>query len=104
MQLHRSFRTTRRITYALFVAPALIIYVLVVIFPFFQGIPYSLTNWNLLSNVADYVGIKNYRTLMNSKEFWTVVKNTFQFTLAAMDAKRNDDACYSSAYIEKTDE
>ena len=65
MQLHRSFRTTKRITYALLVAPALIVYVLVVIFPFFQGIPYSLT----------------YRTLMNSKEFWTVVKNTFQFTL-----------------------
>ncbi len=80
MQIHRSFRTTKRITYALFVAPALILYLAIVIFPFFQGIPYSLTNWNLLSNVADYVGIKNYRTLMNSKEFWTVVKNTFQFT------------------------
>lgn len=81
MQIHRSFRTTKRITYALFVAPALVVYLLVVIFPFFQGIPYSLTNWNLISNVADFVGIKNYRTLMNSKEFWTVVKNTFQFTL-----------------------
>ena len=81
MRLHHSFRTRKRITYALFVAPALIIYLLIVIFPFFQGIPYSLTNWNLISNVADYVGFKNYRTLMNSKEFWTVIKNTFQFTL-----------------------
>jgi len=81
MQLNRSYRTSRRITYALFVAPALILFVLVVIFPFFQGIPYSMTNWNLISNAADYVGFKNYRALMNSKEFWTVIKNTFQFTL-----------------------
>jgi len=30
--------------------------------------------------------------------------NTFQFTLAAMDAKRADDACYSIAYIPKADD
>ena len=84
MRLNRSYRTSRRITYALFVAPALILFVLVVIFPFFQGIPYSMTNWNLISNAADYVGFKNYRALMNSKEFWTVIKNTFQFVLACV--------------------
>lgn len=52
-----------------------------VIIPFFQGIPYSFTNWNLISNASNFIGAKNYQTLFKSKEFWTIVKNTFQFTV-----------------------
>ena len=77
----RSFGSSKRLTYICFLIPALLLYLIVVIIPFFQGIPYSFTNWNLLSNASNFVGIKNYQTLFKSKEFWTIVKNTFQFTL-----------------------
>lgn len=81
MQIRQqSFNRSKRITYACFLAPALLLYIITVIVPFFQGIPYSFTNWNLISNASNYVGAKNYINLIKSKEFWTSVTNTFQFT------------------------
>ena len=77
----RSFESSKRLTYTCFLIPALLLYLIVVIIPFFQGIPYSFTNWNLISNASNFIGVKNYQTLFKSKEFWTIVKNTFQFTL-----------------------
>ena len=35
-----SLKRSKSVTYACFLAPALILYVLTVIIPFFQGIPY----------------------------------------------------------------
>ena len=82
MQIHqRSFESSKRLTYTCFLIPALLLYLIVVIIPFFQGIPYSFTNWNLISNASNFIGAKNYQTLFKSKEFWTIVKNTFQFTV-----------------------
>lgn len=81
MQLrHQSFERSKNLTYAAFLAPALLLFLIVVILPFLQGIPYSFTNWNLLSNASNNVGFKNYVNLFKSKEFWIIVKNTFQFT------------------------
>lgn len=76
----QSFDRSKRITFACFLAPALLLYIITVIVPFFQGIPYSFTNWNLISNASNFVGTKNYVNLFKSKEFWTSVTNTFQFT------------------------
>ncbi len=76
-----SYSRSRRIVYAGFVAPALILYLLTVVLPFFQGIPYSLTNWNLVSSQSEFVGLKNYVNLFNSSVFWKSIGNTFQFTL-----------------------
>lgn len=87
MQAHRrllekpSYSTVKRITYACFVLPALILYLLTVIIPFFQGIPYSLTNWNLVSSESEFVGVKNYIALFKSSSFWKSIGNTFQFAI-----------------------
>ena len=77
---HAKLGASREITYGCFLAPALVLYCITVILPFFQGIPYSFTNWNLISNASNFVGLKNYSTLLKSREFWMVVRNTFQFT------------------------
>lgn len=85
MQSHRTllvktrYSTVKRITYAFFVLPALILYLLTVVLPFFQGIPYSLTNWNLVSSQSQFVGLKNYINLFQSGSFWKSIGNTFQF-------------------------
>ena len=60
MQIHqRSFESSKRLTYTCFLIPALLLYLIVVIIPFFQGIPYSFTNWNLISNASNFIGAKN---------------------------------------------
>lgn len=76
-----SYSRSRKIVYAGFVAPALILYLLTVVLPFIQGIPYSLTNWNLVSSQSEFVGLKNYVNLFHSSVFWKSIGNTFQFTL-----------------------
>jgi len=77
-----SLYRSRTITYACFLAPALILYMLVVIIPFFQGIPYSFTNWQPVKGVKDFVGMRNYVNLFSKtgKVFRKSVLNTFEFT------------------------
>lgn len=77
-----SLNRTRTLTYACFLAPALILYIITVIMPFFQGIPYSFTNWQPVKGVRDFIGLKNYINLFSKtgKVFWKSVGNTFEFT------------------------
>lgn len=75
----------RTITYICFLLPCLLLYIVMVIMPFIQGIPYSFTDFNLMNaeNVQN-VGLKWYKNLFNArlgKSFWKAVGNTFQFTL-----------------------
>ena len=74
-----SYSRNRKLIYAAFVAPALLLYIITVVFPFLQGIPYSLTNWNLVSSQSEFVGLKNYNVLLSSSVFWKSIGNTFQF-------------------------
>lgn len=78
-----SLKRSKSVTYACFLAPALILYVLTVIIPFFQGIPYSFTNWQPVKGVNDFIGLRNYVNLFSKtgRVFWKSVGNTFQFTL-----------------------
>ena len=75
----------KRITYACFLLPCLLLYIVTVIVPFIQGIPYSFTDFNLMnSDSVNNVGFKWYQNLFNArlgKQFWKAVGNTFQFTL-----------------------
>jgi raffinose/stachyose/melibiose transport system permease protein len=47
-------------TIVLFVAPALLVYVVLVLFPMVQAIYYSLFRWNGLKPLTDFVGTSNY--------------------------------------------
>ncbi|NLI21324.1 MAG: sugar ABC transporter permease [Clostridiales bacterium] len=76
-----SYARRRGFTYACFVTPALALYLLTVVVPFLQGIPYSLTSWNLVSSQSAFVGLKNYQSLLGSAVFWKSIGNTFQFAV-----------------------
>ena len=43
-----------------FLAPALIVYVVFVIYPIFQGARYSLYDWNGLQSLTEFVGLDNF--------------------------------------------
>jgi raffinose/stachyose/melibiose transport system permease protein len=67
-------------TNAMLLLPALVLYLLVVVVPFFQGIPFSFTNWNGVSATYDHVGLKNYINLFKASDFWNAIQNTFSYT------------------------
>ena len=52
-----------------FLAPALILYVVFVIYPIGQGIRYSLYDWNGLAPLTDFVGLENFSDAFGDPTF-----------------------------------
>ena len=65
----------------LFLLPALLLFVGLLIAPIIMSIYYSLFNWNglrALDPAKDFVGLKNYATLFNERiQFGSALKNAF---------------------------
>lgn len=61
----------------LFLGPATLVFLIVVIIPFVISIGYSFTSWNGISVNADFVGIKNYITILSGKNTFL---GSFKFT------------------------
>ncbi|MDQ0615089.1 ABC-type sugar transport system permease subunit [Microbacterium sp. W4I4] len=66
-----------------FVAPALVIYLLMVIVPSLQSVQLSFTNWDGISEGYDYVGTKNYQDILTDDRFWNAVRNTLVLGLGS---------------------
>ncbi|MFQ5755060.1 MAG: carbohydrate ABC transporter permease [Acidiferrobacterales bacterium] len=65
------------------VAPAILYVVLLVGFPFFLALYYSLTNVTVGSEEMRFVGLENFRRVVNNPTFWSAVKNTFIFAFVS---------------------
>lgn len=65
----------------LFMLPAFLLFAFVVLIPFFQGIPYSFTNWrSIISQTREFIGLKNYVTLLTNEFFLADFGHTLHFT------------------------
>lgn len=53
----------------IFLGPALIIFVIMVVIPFFMGMFYSFTKWNGISDNVTYVGFSNFTSLLSDSNF-----------------------------------
>ena len=69
----------------LFMLPTIILFCIVVLIPFFQGIPYSFTNSkSIVSETKEFNGLKNYIYLIKNKYFQDSLLVTFKFTILYM--------------------
>ncbi|RZL89598.1 MAG: sugar ABC transporter permease [Variovorax sp.] len=66
---------------ALFIAPFLVVYLLLLVLPLLKGIYMSLHDVDMLSQTAEFVGLKNYQDLWVDDIFRGAVRNTFAFVL-----------------------
>lgn len=66
-----------------FIAPALVVYLLMVIIPSVQSLQLSFTNWDGISDGYEYVGFRNYRDILFSGRFWNAVRNTLLLGLGS---------------------
>ena len=60
----------------LFYIPVLVLFGVFVVYPFFDGVRISFTNWNGFLPDYSYVGFTNYITLVNDQWFYNVLRNT----------------------------
>ena len=67
--------TAKWATIILFVLPALLLYVVFVLFPIVQAALYSLFKWNGLEPLTNFIGLQNYITAFANATFRTAVSN-----------------------------
>jgi raffinose/stachyose/melibiose transport system permease protein len=64
-----------------FVFPALLLFLVFVIYPFISSIHYSFTQWDGVSKPV-YIGLGNYTRLFTDSGYLAAIKNTFLFSVA----------------------
>ncbi|HXF55891.1 MAG TPA: sugar ABC transporter permease [Hyphomicrobiaceae bacterium] len=64
-------------------APAIVYIVLLVGLPFFLSIYYSMSNVTVASRETSFVGLENFRRVMDNPTFWLALRNTIIITLAS---------------------
>lgn len=67
-----------------FVGPALLVFLIIVVLPFILGLYYSLTDWNGVSDRVVWIGLGNFTELRNDQGFWDSFGFTVRFTLVAV--------------------
>lgn len=70
-------RLRTRVEVALFVAPALALYVLFVLWPIVLAGYYSVYHWNGLGAVTDFIGLDNYARALQDEVFQQAVAHNF---------------------------
>ncbi|KVM03268.1 ABC transporter permease [Burkholderia ubonensis] len=65
----------------LMLAPALVYIALLLGFPFLLSIWYSMTDVTVGSQAARFVGVENFRHVVQSPQFWKSLRNALVFTL-----------------------
>jgi ABC-type sugar transport system permease subunit len=69
-----------------FLVPALALFLFIVIIPLFKGIRYTFTDWDGLMPKLNYVGLKNYITVIHDKDLIKPICNTALFTIVTVIA------------------
>ncbi len=67
-----------------FLLPALIMFSFIVIIPMLSGIRYTFTDWDGMSKVINFVGLKNYRTVLTDPDLLVPIRNTAFFTIVTV--------------------
>ncbi|HHW31123.1 MAG TPA: sugar ABC transporter permease [Clostridiaceae bacterium] len=72
-----SIEIKNELYYFLFTVPALVILFIFLIIPLTMGFFMSFTDWDGISTTVNFVGLKNYSSVLTTNRFRTVLKNTF---------------------------
>ena len=59
----------------LFLLPALILFLLFVIYPIFRSIYFSMFDWNGLGPAVDFVGLQNFKDILTDQVFLKALRN-----------------------------
>jgi raffinose/stachyose/melibiose transport system permease protein len=79
-----SRRSRKWLTIALFLLPALALYLVFVIGPIIQAAHFSLYRWNGLTPLTDFIGLKNYQAAFASSAFWGALGNNVTIIILSL--------------------
>ena len=70
--------------FCVFALPGLFCFPAVVMVPFIYGIYLTLTDWNGVSSVKNFVGLSNFAAVMRDAQFWKSLLLTFKYVIAVV--------------------
>ena len=70
--------------FCIFALPGLFCFAAVVIIPFLYGIYLTMTDWNGVSDVKNFVGLKNFAAVFQDTAFWSSLLLTFKYVIAVV--------------------
>lgn len=91
------FRQKDNLSALLFLSPTLVIFSAFILFPVVFSFYLSFQKWNMFSGETTFIGLDNYIRMLQSEEFWLVLKNTAFYTLGTIPL--NMGAALMIAYI-----
>ena len=68
----------------LFILPALVFYLVFVIYPVFGTIRLSLVEWNGVGAITRFAGVENYNSIIHDAQFWAALKNNIIWVLVTI--------------------
>jgi len=75
--LKRRLLTRRWVALMLFLPLTLGLFILLVVMPMFEAANFSFYKWNGFGPPTDFVGLRNYESVLTHRHFFTAVKNSF---------------------------
>lgn len=70
--------------FCIFALPGLFCFLAVVIVPFLYGVYLTLTDWNGVASVKNFVGLKNFAAMAKDAQFWSSLVLTFKYVIAVV--------------------
>ena len=67
----------------LFYVPALILFLVIVVYPLLYGVRISFTNWNGYSQKMNFVGFENYISFFHDENVFIALKNTLIYGIGS---------------------
>lgn len=67
--------------FCMFALPGLFCFLAVVIVPFIYGVYLTLTDWDGVASVKNFVGLENFVGVMRDSQFWTSLLLTFKYVV-----------------------
>jgi len=81
MATSKSKKIKKGLEFWSFVGPVFLVFAVIVLVPFFNGVMYSFTDWNGVTGELNWIGVDNYVRLFTTDEqfqqsFWLTTKYT----------------------------
>ena len=70
--------------FSVYALPRLFCFLAVDMVPFIYGIYLTLTDWNGVSSVKNFVGLSNFAAVMRDAQFWKSLLLTFKYVIAVV--------------------
>jgi multiple sugar transport system permease protein len=81
--LWRRFADDDRWLFRAMLAPAIVFIIALVGVPFLLSLYYSVSDATVGSRETHFVGVENFRRIVNSPTFWTALQNSLTFTIVS---------------------